>query len=57
MHSTLILSAQSLWNTVTRLAKHSVDLVTKPFWKDGGKLTIGEDLLLCGVRIVVPKAM
>ena len=37
--------------------KHSIDPVTKPYWEVQGDLTIGEDLLLCGGRIVVPEAM
>ena len=37
--------------------KHSVDQVTKPYWEAQGELTIGEDLLLYGGRIVVPEAL
>ena len=37
--------------------KHSIDPVTKPYWEVRGDLTIGEDLLLCGRRIVVPEAL
>ena len=35
----------------------SVDPVIRPYWEARGELTMGEGLLLCGGRIVVPEAM
>lgn len=37
--------------------KHSVDPAAKPFWEGRGELSIGEELLLYGRRIVIPEAM
>ena len=34
-----------------------MDPITKPYWEKRGELTIGENLLLCGGRIVVPLAL
>ena len=50
--STLMQFCRSSWPD-----KRSVDLVIRPYWEVRGELTMGEDLLLCGGRIVVPEAM
>lgn len=37
--------------------KDSAEPVLKPYWEVRGELTIGENLLLCGGRIVVPESL
>ena len=37
--------------------KNSVDPVAKPYWEVQSELTLGDDLLLCGSRVVVPEAL
>ena len=37
--------------------RNSIDQVAKPYWEVWGDLTIGEDLLLCVSRIVVPQSL
>ena len=37
--------------------KHKIELALKPFWKVRGELTVHDNLLLCGSRIVVPKSL
>ena len=37
--------------------KNSVDPATKPYWEVQSELTLGDDLLLCGSRVVVPEAL
>ena len=37
--------------------KHKLATDVKPYWPVRGELTIGEDLLLCGGRVVVPRQM
>ena len=50
--STLMQYCRSGWPD-----KRSVDPVIRPYWEARGELTMGEGLLLCGGRIVVPEAM
>ena len=37
--------------------KHHIETHLKPYWKVRGELTVGQDLLLYGQRIVVPKSL
>ena len=37
--------------------KNSVDPQTKPYWDSQGELTIGENILMYGSRIVVPEIL
>ena len=37
--------------------KNSVDPMAKPYWEVQSELTLGDDLLLCGSRVVVPEAL
>lgn len=37
--------------------KHSIDPATKPYWEVRGELTIGDNLLLRGSRIVIPESL
>ena len=37
--------------------KSAIDPLAKPYWEKRGELTVSQELLLCGTRIVVPRSL